>query len=141
MSQERYNEIKNRLGQVWCAKREMQKYTDLIESAISNVTKITPSYSLAPGGSNSNSNKMADYAADIEELYTRRDEAIKNYLAAIKDVDDLINMLDNKLYIAILRRRYIGGERWESIADELCYTVRRVTQLHFEAITKLSEMI
>lgn len=141
MKQERFNEIKCRLGQVWCAKREMQKYTDLIESAISNVTKITPSYSLAPGGSNANSDKMANYAADIEELYTRRDEAIKNYLAAIKDVDDLINMLDNKLFIAILRRRYIGGERWESIADELCYTVRRVTQLHFEAITKLSEMI
>lgn len=61
------------------------------------------------------------------------------YLKAVKDVDDLINTLDNPQYIAVLRRRYLGDERWEVIALELGYSLRNVHRLHHEAIDMLAQ--
>lgn len=140
IDQNQYLYIKRLLSKACHAKREMDKYTELIENAVSIAEKVTPSYSMAPGGGNANSDKMANYVADIDELYARAQEATKKYLKAIKDVDDLINKLNNELYIAVLRRRYLGGERWEAIAFELGYAMRHVQRVHQKAIEKLARL-
>lgn len=59
------------------------------------------------------------------------------YLQSIINNLDLIEKLENPKHKAVLLRRYVGLETWETIAKELDYTVRHVIILHNQAISIL----
>lgn len=135
-----YDSIKNKLNKVSYYKREMQRFDDLMAALISNATRVTPAYSLAPAGG-SQRDKMADFASELEELETKRAETTKLYLKEILNVISLIDKLESDVHVTVLRQRYLGGYRWSDIAIGLSYTERRVHQLHHEAIVMLTKNI
>lgn len=138
---EKCDEAKRILSSVWHSKREKERYDELIEKAISNAIKVTPSYSLAPGGGNPLEDKMAAFASEVDALTAKRDEMAKQYLREFMFVSDIIDRLDSPIHVAILRRRYLGDYKFEEIANELYLTDRRIFQLHHEAIEKVADMI
>lgn len=139
---EKCEKVRRILYSVWHCKREKERFDDLIEAAISHAIKVTPSYSLAPGGGNNPlADKMADFASEIECLTAKRDDMARQYLREFMYVSDLIDRLDEPVHVAVLRRRYLGDYKWEQVANEMCLTERRVFQLHQEAIEKLADML
>ena len=135
-----YDSIKNKLNKVSYYKREIQRFDDLMAALISKATRVTPAYSLAPTGGNQFSDKMADFASELEELEVKRAETTKLYLKEILSVISLIDKLESDVHITVLRQRYLGGYRWSDIAIGLSYTERRVHQLHHEAIVMLTKV-
>lgn len=116
--------------------RSAQTLSKLLEADIAELQnmrdyaeKITPAYSLAPGGNSTGQRIENDTAkiVDLENTIKSDQERLKK---AIEEVKQLIGLVDDPLLSRILYKRYLQYKKWEQIAVDLNYTYRRVLQLH-----------
>lgn len=76
---------------------------------------------------------LADYAEEAEKL-------MQEMIAARQRVEVLIASVPDAVQREVLTRRYIIGQRWESIAVDMDYEVRHIYRLHGNALSVLSNM-
>ena len=76
---------------------------------------------------------LADYAEDVDKL-------MREMIAARQRVEVLIASVPDAVQREVLTRRYIIGQRWESIAIDMDYEVRHIYRLHGNALSVLSNM-
>ena len=76
---------------------------------------------------------LADYAEDVDKL-------MQEMIAARQRVEMLIASVPDAVQREVLTRRYIIGQRWESIAIDMDYEVRHIYRLHGNALSVLSKM-
>ena len=82
------------------------------------------------GGSADLSGKVARI-----ERYTRRAVAAKEKLQDMRArAERLIDAIERPEYREILHRRYLLAERWESIADEMSYSLHHIYKMHGAAL-------
>lgn len=86
-----------------------------------------------PRGSGGNSD-LSGYAAKLDELIRKLADRVAKYDAMRMALEADLVAMDNPVESAILRRRYILGEPWETIADEVGYEIRHVTRIHGYAL-------
>ncbi|MFV0413315.1 MAG: hypothetical protein ACK5L3_08605 [Oscillospiraceae bacterium] len=75
----------------------------------------------------------------LEQLETMKSEYLKSFAAAMEDlrrVSDILDTLEGTESIA-MKYKYITGLTWESIAERLEYSVRRMLDLQNSALDKL----
>lgn len=77
--------------------------------------------------------ELADRSGDVN----RAIDAKVNY--TLKVSAELDQMKDDKLR-CLLRDRYISGKSWEQIAVDMGYVIRRVYQLHGEALQEFEKL-
>lgn len=96
----------------------------------------------------------ADSLKDHEGQSIALDKAVAKYVDACKEseseLEDLaalrieirhtINAVSDARLQSLLWRRYISGFTWEQVAVSMCYTYRRVTQLHGDALKAVCEL-
>ncbi|MCM1579169.1 MAG: hypothetical protein NC078_10265 [Ruminococcus sp.] len=75
---------------------------------------------------------LADYEAEADELF-------RELVRQRKNVRKIIGSLTDSIQREVLIRRYILGEKWEEIAVIMNYSIRRVYQLHGEALKNLKK--
>ena len=76
---------------------------------------------------------LADYAEDADKL-------MQEMIAARQRAEVLIASVPDAVQREVLTRRYIIGQRWESIAIDMDYEVRHIYRLHGNALSVLSNM-
>ena len=76
---------------------------------------------------------LADYAEEAEKL-------MQEMIAARQRAEMLIASVPDAVQREVLTRRYIIGQRWESIAIDMDYEVRHIYRLHGNALSILSNM-
>ena len=85
--------------------------------------------------------KMANYAARLEEIEKKLEELTEEYYQAINDIERVIYLVDNEDAREVLAKRYIARKPWIKIETEMEYmsiaTVYRAHKTGLRAVTKI----
>ena len=133
------DEIKQRLKSAWVWQKQLEADLQMLQDLKDLAEQITPVYSLAPGGGGSN-DKLGGTVAKLVDLDKDIQNDIKMLTEALAATRELIKMLGDEKLQLILFKRYLNYQRWEVIAAELGYSYRRVTQMHGEALVKITKI-
>ena len=103
-----------------------------IEALRTQAARVTQALTGMPGGGDGQAlpravEQIADAQQQLQEEAARAADARASVCAAIGTVADPLRR-------DILTRRYILGQRWERIAADRGFTLRRVLQLHRSAV-------
>lgn len=97
----------------------------------------------------------ADSLKDHEGQSIALDAAVAKYVDACNDAEKELDTLaalridirstidavqDERLH-SLLWQRYVSGFSWEQVAVSMCYTYRRVTQLHGDALKSICDIM
>ena len=96
-------------------------------------TKITPTYSDMPKGTNE-SDKVQSTVEKLEEYERKIDIKIDDWCEAKLDIEKAIHTVESDALRLLLRYRYINGWTFEQIAVQMNYTWRQINRLHKKAI-------
>lgn len=133
------DEIKQRLKSAWVWQKQLEADLQMLQDLKDLAEQITPVYSLAPGGGGSN-DKLGGTVAKMADVKITIQNDIKMLTEALAATRALIKMLDDEKLQLILFKRYLNYQRWAVIAADLGYSYRRVTQMHGEALVKITKI-
>lgn len=132
--------IKKILKSAWEAQKQLEADIDELQRMHDIALRITPLYSLSPGGGNGNDRQQNaiteivlienDIRADIEKLRIKRQK-----------VYSLIKKLDDDVLRVLLIQRYMQYKKWEDIAADLNYSWMHVHRLHSKALVMLQKYL
>lgn len=105
-----------------------------VERLRSEATRITPLLSGMPGGQGDGQQlpraveAITEAQVELQEQVLCCEELRREVLAVIEAVPDVRNR-------EILRRRYVLGQRWEKIGEDMSMNVRWVYKRHRKIVT------
>ena len=132
------DEIKQRLKSAWVWQKQLEADLQMLQDLKDLAEKITPVYSLAPGGGN---DKLGGTVAKMADVKITVQNDIKMLTEALTATRVLIEMLDDEKLQLILFKRYLNYQRWEVIAADLGYSWQYIHKMHSKALQKLKEEI
>jgi len=100
--------------------------------------RVTPGYSEAPTGAGSGSGRIPSAVEKIILWEGKIDAKIDELVELRKEIEILINRVDDATQREILHRRYILGHKWEKISADMLLDYRWVLRLHGRALQKLT---
>ena len=103
-----------------------------------NIGKITPVYSLAPGGGVAGQ-RIENAATKIIDLENTLRADKKRLAETVAEIRRLIAFVDDPLLNRVLDKRYLQYQNWEQIAEELGYARAQVYRLHSKAVNLILE--
>ena len=118
------------------AQRTMRRCMEELEQLRSEAASVSQALSGAPsgGGDGQAIPRAVERIADAE---SRLVSAYGAALAELSQVEKVIETEPDPLRRDILIRRYIIGQRWERIAADNNFTLRRVLQLHHSTVDRM----
>lgn len=119
--------------------RRVETITDQIEHYKSIVNKCTVTYSDSPKSTTS-SYRLEDCTQKIMDLQSEFCEAVADLVDVTCDIARTISKVENYDYEDLLVKRYVLGEPWEKIAEEMNYSEQHIHRLHGEALKKISDV-
>ena len=119
--------------------RRVETITDQIEHYKSIVNKCTVTYSDSPKSTTS-SYRLEDCTQKIMDLQSELCEAVADLVDVTCDIARTISKVENYDYEDLLVKRYVLGEPWENIAEEMNYSEQHIHRLHGEALKKISDV-
>lgn len=127
------DELKEKLRSAWVLQQQIDAYKIEIQNLRDNASRITPAYSLAPGGSGTGQrieNAMAKIV-DAENIIQSEMEIL---MVALGEIRQLISLVDDPILRLILHKRYLCYQKWEKIAIDLNYSWKQIHRLHNKAL-------
>jgi len=103
------------------------------------VNKCTVTYSDSPKSTTS-SYRLEDCTQKIMDLQSELCEAVADLVDVTCDIARTISKVENYDYEDLLVKRYVLGEPWEKIAEEMNYSEQHIHRLHGEALKKISDV-
>ena len=100
--------------------------------------KATGTLSGAPKAATPNPHSMEDTIAKMVDLENEINEDIDVLVDLKAEIMRRIKRVENTEYQTILELRYLCFKRWEEIAVDMGYSLRRVYELHDCALEELS---
>lgn len=88
-----------------------------------------------PGGGDA----MAAVVAELIGLQEKYTTKLKQLLAAQKEVEELIDSLEDTVERQVMRCRYIEGKVWEEVCVVMNYSWKQTHRYHSRALNKLVE--
>ena len=134
------DELKRKLRSAFAIQKQIEANYVEIQNLRDNANRITPAYSLAPGGSGTGQrieNAMAKIV-DAENIIQSEMEIL---MVALGEIRQLISLVDDPVLRLILHKRYLCYQKWEQIAADLSYSYRRVLQMHGRALSVILKKI
>lgn len=77
---------------------------------------------------------LSTYAAQLDELQRKQKKEVALQMVLYKEILQHIEQLPNKAEKEVLTRRYLIGQRWDKIAEEMGYSYRHTTKIHGKAL-------
>ena len=121
--------------------REILRLIDERQRWVDLATRITPIYSNTPKGGQSGDGKIPAAVERIIGQEEKIDAKVRELMAVLDDIETKIAALEDERQREILRRRYLGGQKWEEIAKEMHLDYRWVLRLHGRALQKIEAKI
>ncbi len=100
--------------------------------------KATGTLSGAPKAATPNPHSMEDTIAKMVDLENEINEDIDALVDLKAEIMRRIKRVENTEYQTILELRYLCFKRWEEIAVDMGYSLRRVYELHDCALEEIS---
>lgn len=72
-----------------------------------------------------------------EEIYNKMDAA----MTILADTEETINKVTDADMRSVLTRRYVRRQKWEEIATEMYYSLRKVYNIHEAALVAVAEIV
>ena len=119
--------------------RRVDTIKDQIEHYKSLVNNCTVTYSDSPKSTASNY-KLEECTQKIMDLQSELCEAVADLVDVTCDIARTISKVENYDYEDLLVKRYVLGEPWEKIAEEMNYSEQHIHRLHGEALKKISDV-
>lgn len=85
--------------------------------------------------------RVGSAAARIAGLERGIQSDIDSYVTLRAEITAVIDKVPDSLYVDILYRRYVHGQTWEKIAEEMNYAIRHVYRLHGQALREVSRVM
>lgn len=130
------DELKRKLKSAWLLHKQIEEHLAELQELRSFACKITPVYSLVPGGSGSGQ-KLENNIAKIADIETLLQDETDDFLKRLREVRELIKLVDDPMQRLILQKRYINYQKWEVIAADLGYSWRQVHRLHGKGLNTI----
>lgn len=115
---------------------KLQRQRDELESLAAGVRGTDYSKSPSHGGEPST---IADTVLGLVTMDQKIAGKVAEYTAAVDEITQTINSLDDERLSTLLYMRYVQGARMEKIACEMNYTYRHVKRLHRRGISVISK--
>ena len=128
---------KEYLRQYGQLKREVLRLIDERQRWVDLATRITPAYSDAPAGGSGGDGKIPAAVERIIGQEEKIDAKVRELMAVLDEIEGKIAGIEDGRQREILRRRYLGGQKWEEIAKEMHLDYRWVLRLHGRALQKI----
>ena len=109
-----------------------------VEQLESMINRVTPTLraDCVQGGT---SDKV-DSIIRLIELRTEANELIDQYVDTTREINRILDSMDDPLLAEILSERYIDGHTWEQIAANVNFQQRQVYRLHGQALQEFKKM-
>lgn len=130
------DELKQKLKSAWLLHKQIEEHLAELQELRSFACKITPVYSLVPGGS-SCGQKLENNIAKIADMEVLLQDETDEFLKSLREVRELIKLIDDPMQRLVMQKRYLNYQKWEVIAADLGYSWRRVHQLHGEGLKNI----
>ena len=127
------DELKKNLRSAFAIQKQIEAEYVELQNLRDNASRITPAYSLAPGGSGTGQrieNAMAKIV-DAENIIQSEMEIL---MVALGEIRQLISLVDDPVLRLILHKRYLCYQKWEQIAADLSYSWKQIHRLHNRAL-------
>lgn len=134
------DELKEKLRSAWVLQQQIDAYKIELQNLRDNAGRITPAYSLAPGGGGTGQ-RMENAMAKIVDIENNIKQDIEIQLLAIDEIHCLIAMIDEPLLKLLIHKRYVLYEKWEQIAADLSYSWKQIHRLHNRALNIIVNVI
>lgn len=130
------DELKKKLRSAFAIQKQIEAEYVELQNLRDNASRITPAYSLAPGGSGTGQrieNAMAKIV-DAENIIQSEMEIL---MVALGEIRQLISLVDDQVLRLILHKRYLCYQKWEQIAADLNYSWQWVHKMHGRALNEI----
>lgn len=127
------DELKHKLRSAWVLQQQIDAYKIEIQNLRDNANRITPAYSMAPGGGG-NGQRIENAMVKIVDIENNIKKDIEIQLLAIDEIHCLMAMIDEPLLKLLIHKRYVLYEKWEKIAVDLNYSWKQIHRLHNKAL-------
>lgn len=131
------DELKRKLRAAWALQKQIDTMNAELAQLRDNAGKITPAYSLAPGGSSGNGQKIEAAVVKIADLEMAINDDIVKMVLAIQEIRGLIAGVQDDKQRIVLYKRYLEYQKWENIAVELDLDIRWVHRIHGRALNEI----
>lgn len=99
--------------------------------------RVTAGYSATAGSSSEILDRIQLSYDKIDALTRQINADIDRFVDLRIQIENILTRLPDPTYRSLLWKRYIVGETWEKIADDLCYCSKQVMRLHLKALQML----
>lgn len=130
------DELKRKLRSAFAIQKQIEANYVEIQNLRDNANRITPAYSLAPGGGG-NGQRIENAMAKIVDMENIISSDMELLMVALSEIRALIAMVDDPVLRLILHKRYLCYQKWEQIAADLNYTWVHTHRLHGKALNAI----
>lgn len=134
------DELKKKLRSAFAIQKQIEAEYVELQNLRDNASRITPAYSLAPGGSGTGQ-RIENAMAKIVDAENIIQSEMEFLMVALGEIRQLISLVDDPVLRLILHKRYLCYQKWEQIAADLNYSYRRVLQMHGRALSVILKKI
>ena len=127
------DELKRKLRSAFVLNKLLEADLAQLQNMRDSVGKITPAYSLAPGGGGIGQ-RIENETANIVDMESTIRSDRERLAKARAEIIKLIMLVDDPLLNRILDKRYLQYQKWELIAVELGYAWAQIHRLHSKAL-------
>ena len=112
-------------------KREIKIIEEKIDYLTSKKTSIKSQVITdMPKGASKNNDILIDLLGELEDITEIYNKKYIKLIQHQKEIEEVINNIDNPTYRNIMRFRYIDGYTWEKICVKMNYSWRQIHRLH-----------
>lgn len=130
------DELKRKLKSAWYIHSKHLAELERLAEKRSIAAKVTPAYSLAPGGS-SDGKAMENAIVRIVEQEQKISTVLARLTQQEAEVEALIELLPDSPTKIVMRRRYLNYQKWERIAEAMSYSYQHIHKLHGQGLMML----
>ncbi len=130
------DELKEKLRSAYTIQKQIEAEYLELQTLRDNASRITPSYSLAPGGGGTGQ-RIANVMAKIVDAENIIQSEVELLMLALGEIRQLIALVDDPKLKVVLHKHYLCYQKWESIALDLGYEVRWIHVLHSRGLNAI----
>ena len=123
------------------ARLRIRKLEEQIQELDDLMSHITPEMSSDRVQSSHPPDKLGLLVARKVDLETQCMEEITRAFDTMNEIEYVIDLVEPVGYQRLLQKKYIKGETWERISEELYYSYQWIYVLHKRALAKVDKIL
>lgn len=124
--------------------KEAKELEEQLKNIEAIVCHITPKYGERIANASTAAtcdDKYIKYIEAKESIYNHSENIMADYMELVANANRKIDMLSSVDKRRIMRSRYIGGQTWQKVAEQIGYSERWCIMLHNLALHDLNKTV